>query len=59
MKTVSLKDVDTRAVGAVVMEPGGAVVVRYTDGKEPVTIEGVTTSQVMVQILKNENDNDS
>lgn len=55
MKTVKLQDLDNHAIAAVVQKDGKTVV-RYTDGKEPVVVEGATTSQVMVQMLKREND---
>jgi hypothetical protein len=58
MKVISINQIDPHGISAVVMQ-GGGVVVRYSDGKESVAIEGVTTSQVMKYVERVKNRADS
>ena len=56
MEFTKLEDLNPHNIAAVVVKGIDSVEVRYADGKKPVRLRGVTTSQVMVHILQKENE---
>jgi hypothetical protein len=59
MEFTKLEDLNPHNIAAVVVKGIDSVEVRYADGKKPVRLKGVTTSQVMVHVLQKEHEPDA